>query len=127
MQVGNRLQFKCIACEKAVGFSVLNLGETDPAVACEHCRKRYQFSEKTLLRDLRNFESLCRQIHASKDILGNTGVAIDVGPHHVEVPFKLLLTRFSSIMNLKLGEDNIQIAFRFEPIHDIAAAELVTG
>lgn len=87
-------------------------------VHCPRCGKKYAFDE-AIMRQLRQFEALCKQIHASKEILGNSSIAIDVGSHHVKVPFNILLTRLSSVIELNMGGKNITIAFRVEPLKDV--------
>lgn len=76
-----------------------------------------------MIRQLQKFEALCLQIHESEEILGNTQVAINVGPNEIKVPYRLLLTRLSSVMDLsisdpKLGAKRLEITFRTEPLND---------
>ncbi len=125
MQVGHKLQFNCQSCTQPIFFSVLDSENFDNIVECPKCNKKYAFGTETIIKDLRDFELLCRQIHLSKDILGNTSIAINVGPHHVKIPYKLLLTRFTSVMDLKIGDDKINIAFRVEPLKDIPDAKIL--
>ena len=126
MQVGHNLQFNCLSCEQPVLFSVLEENNTEGLIVCPHCQKKYAFGTSgTILRHLRQFEALCRQIHASEEILGNTAVAIDIGPHHVRVPYRLLLTRLSSVIELTIGDRKISIAFRLEPLRDIPESMMV--
>lgn len=117
MQRGPHLTFNCVFCEKPVSFSVWNVLEEDHPIDCSHCRKKYIFNQE-ILRQLRKFESLCLQIHESEEILGSTHVAIDIGSHNVKVPYRLLLTRLSSVMNLTIGDKSLEIAFRTEPLID---------
>lgn len=70
------------------------------------------------MRQIKKFEALCQQIHLSEEILGSTSVAIDVGPHHVKVPFRMLLTRLGSVLDLTISGQKIEILFRTEPLKD---------
>lgn len=117
MQKGHHLQFHCQQCEAPILFSVLERKEF-PGIACGDCGKKYMFDQK-LLRQLKQFEALCRQIHASEEILGRTAIAVDVGSHHVKVPFNILLTRLSSLIDLNIDGKNLAIAFRVEPLRDM--------
>lgn len=119
MQKGHMLQFNCQGCRHPVRFSVFDLEARDPLISCTQCQKKYALNDETLKRQLRKFEALCRQILESEEILGNTAVGIDVGEHHVKIPYKLLLTRLSSSLNLKIGDEQISIAFRMEPLKDL--------
>lgn len=124
MQTGHKLQFHCQACQEPVIFSVLDREFFNNIVSCQACGKKYAFDDETLLRHLRQFEALCQQIHASEEILGNTAVAIDVSSHHVKVPFNILLTRLSSVIELKMNGQKTVIAFRIEPLKDIPEVAL---
>lgn len=119
MQVGHKLQIHCQACDEPMLFSVLNKEDFSGIVPCSKCSKKYVFDDETLLRHLRQFEALCTQIHASEEILGGTSIAIDVGSHHVKVPFNILLTRLSSIIDLNIDGKKFSVAFRVEPLKDI--------
>jgi len=90
MQKGHTLHFKCLACSSLIYFSIFDV-EKAPLLTCHACPKKYAFSDPTLMRQLQQFEALCKQIHASQEILGNACIGIDVGEHHIKVPYKLLL------------------------------------
>jgi len=119
-EVGHRLQFQCQQCEHQIVFSVLDHQSFCGDLACLCCGQHYRFDDATLLRQLRQFEALCRQIHASQEILGKTAIAMDVGTHHVKVPFNLLLTRLSSVLELSINGKKTEIHFRIEPVKDIS-------
>ena len=121
MEQGHKLQFACTACQKPVVFSVLDIKSVEKSVACSHCGKVYRFDDETLLHHLTLFEQLCRQIHASSEILGRSAVAVDIGAKCVKVPFNLLLTRLSSVIELEMDGKKIEIAFRLEPLTEVAS------
>ncbi len=123
VQIGHKLQFHCLACESVITFSVLDAESMHEVITCPGCRKRYLFDDETLLRHLRKFEALCRQIYASEEILGSTSIAIDVGGSHVKVPFNILLTRLSSVLELNVGGKKSTISFRIEPLKEVAEVE----
>lgn len=120
MQKGQNLEFTCQGCEQPVAFSIFKLDETHHDVFCENCHKKYAFDDEILLRQLKKFVKLCQQIHESEEILGNTSVGIDVGAHHVNIPYKLLLTRLSSSLDLMIGDTPFKIQFRIEPVEEIS-------
>ncbi len=122
MNFGHKLQFLCEGCESPVLFSVLDRADFGGIVSCAACGKKYAFEDETLLRQLKQFESLCHQIHASEEILGSTAIAIDVGSHHVKVPFNILLTRLSPVIELNFNGKKVVIAFRVEPLRDVPEA-----
>ena len=119
MQKGHVLEFKCLDCKTAIPFSLFDL---EAPITCPDCGKQYAFTDATLQRQLKKFEGLCRQIHESEEILGNTSVGIDVGDHHVNVPYKLLLARLTSSLDLMIGDHPLSITFRMEPAHDIGTS-----
>ncbi|NGX55749.1 MAG: hypothetical protein KR126chlam2_01391 [Chlamydiae bacterium] len=127
MKIGHKLQFLCEDCEAPVLFSVLDSGDFGGIVSCRACGRKYAFDDETLLRQLKQFEALCYQIHASEEILGSTAIAIDVGSHHVKVPFNILLTRLSPVIELNIKGKKVVIAFRVEPLKDIPESRAVSS
>lgn len=123
MQKGHTLCFNCLSCKTPVTFSVFELDHREP-VSCPECSKKYAFTDPTLVRQLKKFEALCRQIQDSEEILGSASVGVDVGEHHVKVPYKLLLTRLSSSLDLNIGGQPFSIFFRIEPIKETPAPSL---
>lgn len=117
MQKGHKLQFHCQSCKNLIHFSVFEI-ERDPLISCSSCNKPYSFSEETLSRQLKKFEALCRQLVESEEILSHTSVGINVGDRHVKVPYKLLLTRLNSSLELKINGKPLTIDFRIEPLTD---------
>lgn len=113
MQKDHALHFQCLNCKTPVNFSLFEVSNN--SVHCEACGKIYAFSDPTLIRQLQKFEALCRQIHASEEILGQSSIGIDVDGHQVKVPFKILLTRLSSSLELKMQGQSLFIHFRTEP------------
>lgn len=122
MQKGHLLQFECIECKDPVRFSVFELDKQNDLVICSKCQKKYAFNDEQLKRQLRKFSLLCQQLVESEEILSNTSVGIDVGNHSVKIPYKLLLTRLNSILELNLDGKHISIEFRLEPLHDFPTA-----
>ncbi len=45
----------------------------------------------------------------------------------MKIPFKLLLTRLNSTLDLMVGDDPLTIRFRVEPAKDIPLQNQVTG
>lgn len=119
MEQGHKLQFECEECANPVHFSVLDKDNFDKKVYCEHCNRVYQFDDETLVHHLELFEALCQQIYKSQEILGKSSVAIDIGSKCVKVPFNLLLTRLTSVIELNVNGKKSQIAFRLEPTMEV--------
>lgn len=113
MQKGPVLQFECTRCKGDVCFSVVGSQAVD--IRCSSCNTPYTFSEK-ITEQLTLFEGLCLQIQASKEILGMANIGIDVGEHQVKIPYKLLLSRFNSSLDLTVGGKTLCINFRMEPV-----------
>lgn len=124
MQKRQLLHFDCQTCKQPVSFSIFELDSSEGQVNCANCNKIYIFSDATLKRQLKKFEALCRQVADSEEILSHTSVGIDIGEHHVKVPYKLLLTRLSSTLDLMIGNQPVSISFRIEPVRDLPASFL---
>lgn len=109
-------QLNCLHCKHPVTFEVLDLQkEPELVVECSCCNKKYVIGDEALKRQLAQFARLCKEIRASEEILGSTSIAVDVGPHSVKIPFKILLTRLKSTLDLKVGSERITVVFRTEP------------
>lgn len=119
MQKGHVLEFVCKSCKSPVRFSIFDLEKQEAEVHCKECSLIYDFSDEVLKRQIRKFEGLCRQIHQSEEILSNTSIGVTVGDREVKVPFKILLTRLNSTLDLKLGDEPLTIIFRIEPSKDM--------
>jgi DNA-directed RNA polymerase subunit RPC12/RpoP len=119
MQKGSNLEFECHRCKKPVEFSVFELDQTGSKIECPYCQIAYAFNDPVLIRQLKKFEALCRQVSESEEILGNIAVGIDIGDRHIKIPYKLLLTRLSSRLDLTIGNEPFSIMFRIEPTKDL--------
>lgn len=119
MQKGSHLEFECQECKAEVPFSLSGL-EKNPELQCTQCSRRYLFDDETLKRQIKKFDALCNQIHDSQEILSMASIGVDMGTgtSKVKVPFKLLLTRLSSHLDLTIGGKPCLISFRFEPLTD---------
>lgn len=118
MQKGHHLEFECQNCKEPVKFSIFSL-DKNPKLECSNCQSAYQLNDEVLLRQLKKFDALCSQIHDSQEILGQAAIGVDVGDKQVKIPFKLLLTRLSSCLDLSIGGKPCTISFRFEPLQDL--------
>jgi ribosomal protein S27E len=119
MQKGHYLQFNCQGCENPICFSIFGLNKPHLSLRCSHCEKQYLIDDESLIRHLKLFEALCLQVNESQEILGNANIGIDIGEHHVKVPFKLLLTRLNSCLDLVIGDQPVSIVFRIDSLKDI--------
>lgn len=123
MQKGHVLQFSCQSCQSPVHFSVFDLNKNEGEIVCSNCSLTYQFQDEALQRQLIKFENLCRQIQASEEILSQTSIGIYVGDKEIKVPFKILLSRLNSTLDLKVGDRSLTITFRIEPSKDLPIVE----
>jgi len=120
MQKGHQLQFKCQNCEKKnINFSIFELENSDKGINCPDCHTTYDFSDKILKRQLSKFEKLCMQIHESEEILSNAAIGIYLGDREIKIPYKILLTRLNSTLDLIVGDQPLTIMFRIEPTLDL--------
>lgn len=125
MQKGHLLQFCCQSCQNPIQFSVFDI-EKGEEIGCSECGILYDFDDEILRRQLRKFENLCRQIQLSEEILSNTSVGIYLGDREIRIPYKLLLTRLNSTLDLMVGERPLTITFRIEPTLDTPTLENYT-
>lgn len=119
MQKGHRLQILCKGCKSPLFFSVFELEKGNHLIQCPTCQKAYLFDDEGLIRQIKKFDNLCRAIRDAEEILSQTTVGIDVGERHVKVPYKILLSRLSSSLDLNIGGEPLCITFRIEPSKDV--------
>jgi hypothetical protein len=112
MKKGHFLEFSCQNCKNPIQFSIFDLKEN---LSCKTCRLLYDFNDARLKRQLEKFESLCRQIQQSEEILSDTSVGVSIGDREVQIPYKLLLTRLNSTLQLMIDDQPLRITFRVEP------------
>jgi hypothetical protein len=119
LQLGSELEFGCVEenCDALVRFSVLDTTGKNP-IKCGKCKREYTFSGE-LLGKLRLFEKLLRTLHESESILSTTNVVVDVHGYDVRIPFRLLLCRLNTELNLQIGGKEVHIRFRISPLNDI--------
>lgn len=122
MQKGHCLQFDCQACQHPIHFSVFDV-EKEGIIKCSECGLIYDFNDEKLRGQLKKFENLCRQIQASEEILSNTSVGIYLGDREIKIPYKLLLTRLNSTLDLMIGNQPLTVTFRIEPVLDTPMLE----
>lgn len=118
MQKGHYLEFQCHTCNEPIRFSIFALDQNSE-IHCKSCTATYLLDDDVLKNQLKKFDALCCQIHDSQEILSTASIGVDVGLSQVKIPFKLLLTRLSSYLDLKIGGKPCTFSFRFEPVNDL--------
>ncbi len=118
MQKGSQLKFCCTSCQYPIQFNVFDIEECK-FLTCEQCQKKYSFTEEILIRQIKKFAALCYQIKESEEILSHTSIGIDVCERKIKIPYKLLLTRLTTHLDLILDDNPITITFQIEPVKDL--------
>ncbi len=111
-------EFDCQSCRKPVSFSTTLLESAAAVAKCKECGKSYCIEDESLRDQLKQFEALCIQIRKSQGILGNASVGVNVGENYVKIPYKLLLARLTSHLDLMIGDQPLTITLRVEPLED---------
>ncbi len=121
MQLGSELEFHCVEenCDELVHFSVLETAGKN-TIKCGKCNRVYTFGQE-LLQKLQLFEKLLRTLHESESILSTTNVVVDVHGKSVRIPFRLLLTRLNTELNLQIAGKEVHISFRIRPLNAVQA------
>lgn len=123
MQKGHLLSFKCRGCQEPVHFSILEIRSKKGVITCASCGATYALGDPVLRRQIEKFEALCRQIADSEEILSNASVGIDLNGHQVRIPYRILLTRLNSKLDLVVDDEKLSIEFRLEPRADVPVEE----
>lgn len=109
------LQFPCQNCHNKIDFSLVELANNKDKLKCAHCALVYDFKSEDLKRQLKKFVDLCYQIYESQEILSQASIGVSVGEKEVKIPFKILLSRLNSMLDLMIGDKPLTITFRVEP------------
>lgn len=116
MTGGHCLTFRCVQCCQNISLSLQTLSSHRPlSLRCSDCSRIYDFNDPDLQRQLLKFMNLCAVLRDSEEILSDASVGVDVGPHQVQIPFRLLLTRLGATLDLSLEDEQCRLSFRFEP------------
>jgi hypothetical protein len=125
MKNPHNLELECPECQACIPFSLFELDQSPhPTIGCPDCGRSYLFEDEALRRQLHLFTALCRQLRDSEEILSNTSISVTMGDQHVEVPYKLLLTRLNSKLRLTVGCKEITITFRMDTVQEEKMAPL---
>ena len=118
MSEDDGIEFECIqpACKAVVQFS-LRRTDKDKKIICESCKNEYHL-DQGLLAKLKSFESLVHAVKNARDILSNTSVGVTVDHKIIKIPYKLLLTRMTTMLDLKIGNQSLTFRFRVEPLKE---------
>lgn len=118
MSGDGNIEFECIkdGCKEVIQFS-LRQAEKDQHLICSACKNEYRL-DQALVGKLKSFETLVQAVKSAKDILGNTSVGVTVNKHTVKIPYRLLLTRMTTMLDLKIGDQVLNLRFRVEPLKE---------
>ncbi len=116
MSDNGNIEFECVkdGCKQTIGFS-LRPGQKDQEISCAACGNAYHL-DQDLLQKIKTFESLVKAVKDSRDILGHTSVGVTVDGKTVKIPYRLLLTRMTTMLDLKIGDQALTLRFRVEPL-----------
>jgi len=108
------LTLDCPQCNKASSVPFEPEAELPWISCCPECGKQFGIDSQELARQIRLFIALNTQLRESEEILSGSSIAVMVGNKEVKIPFKLLLTRFKTTFDLKIGEKKYSISTRTE-------------
>ncbi len=117
--------FTCIDCKHDVEFSLIEIENPSEDIICSKCNKHYRFGDENIKRQINKFVDLCRQLRESEEILGKSSVAVTIGSQEVKIPFKILLTRLNTSLDLKINAVPLSITFRIEPSSENYTSKVV--
>jgi transcription elongation factor Elf1 len=113
---GFSIEMQCPECGSLVSIAYRATAKLPWMAQCAGCGTRFGIESSTIARQIKLFIDLCHQLKASEEILANAAIAITVGSTEVKIPFRLLLTRLKSTLELDVGGKKISIASRTEPL-----------
>ena len=106
----------CTQCESLVSIPYRPTAKLPWIVRCSGCGKQFGIESGTIAKQIKLFVGLCQQLKASEEILSNAAIDVTVCSTEVKIPFKLLLTRLKSTLDLDVDGKKISISSRTEPL-----------
>ena len=110
------MHIQCTHCNDNVDIPFEPTARLPWISCCPKCGKQFGIEEESIARQIGLFSNLCEQIKASEEILSNASIAVSVGSTEVKVPFKLLLTRLKSTLDLEIDGQKLSVSKRAEPL-----------
>jgi len=108
------MHLKCTHCGEAVDIPFEPSMPLPWISCCPKCGKQFGIESESIAHQIKLFTDLCHQIKASEEILSSASIAVSVGSTEVKVPFKLLLTRLKSTLDLEIDGQKLCISKRAE-------------
>ena len=106
----------CTHCSSLVSIPHHPTKKLPWVAKCPGCGKQFGIESPTIARQVKLFIDLCQQIKASEEILANAAIAVTVGSTEVKIPFRLLLTRLKTSLDLDVEGKKISVSSRIEPL-----------
>lgn len=110
------VDFECFKgeCKGLITFNLKDALNDDFQAVCQECHCSYAF-DGMLKEKLQKLCDLIIAVRKAEGILGDCNVAVTVAGQTVKVPYALLLTRLNTMINLKVGDKDVDFHFRVEP------------
>lgn len=110
------IEIHCTHCGTLISFPYRPTAKLPWIARCTGCNKQFGIESGTIARQIKLFVGLCQQLKASEEILANAAIAVTVGSTEVKIPFRLLLTRLKSTLDLDVEGKKISVSSRTEPL-----------
>lgn len=116
MVTGFSINVHCTHCNSLVSIPHHPTKKLPWIAKCPGCGKQFGIESPTIARQVKLFVDLCHQIKASEEILANAAIAVTVGSTEVKIPFRLLLTRLKTSLDLDVEGKKVSVSSRIEPL-----------
>jgi hypothetical protein len=113
---GFSLEIHCTNCGTLVSIPYRPTAKQPWIARCSGCGKQFGIDSNTIARQIKLFTALCHQLKESEEILANAFIAVTVGSTEVKIPFRLLLTRLKTTLDLNVDGTKMTVSSRTEPL-----------
>lgn len=126
MSHDDTISIACTTCANPVHFHLHTIEQELPCISsCSQCGKKYGIECGTVSRQIMLFTALCRQLKKSEEILSSAAIAVSIGKEEVSIPFKILLSRLRSTLDLEIDGTKITVSYRTNPLGVASSLELL--
>ena len=113
------VDFGCLEadCGETIQFDLLQLSANKGRVSCSNCHRSYEF-DRAFIAKLEKLRQLIAAVREAEDILGDADISVTTPAGEVKVPYRLLMTRLTTLISLTVDGRTVDFHFRVEPLDD---------
>lgn len=113
------VSFGCIEadCDGDIRFNIMDMVKQNGVVQCPCCHRIYQFDEQ-FQDKLQRLRKMVLAVRQAEDLLDSTNIGVTTLMGEVKLPYRLLLTRMTTVFSVEVEGKKVDFFFRTEPLNE---------